>query len=205
MRIILNLLDGDQINYGMEKDAIVIGRSNKCDLVIPHEAMSRVHCKLENKDGELFITDLGSINGVYINGEKIPANSTIPFQTFLHLAFGAVTSAQIELDEGTKIGVSSKIEALNLSKSPAIEEMRIQSQTRTIKTSAPPRTSEPTKKTLKPAAKTSKNSLSRNLLAFIVIMVGLYFALYYGEETTSTQLPESTPAPTKVIENKDHF
>ncbi len=54
-----------------EKDNIVIGRSPSCDLVLSSPNVSRKHALIEKKNGDFFIRDLGSKNGVYFQGLKI--------------------------------------------------------------------------------------------------------------------------------------
>lgn len=102
MRIQLQLLNGEKIDRSIDMDSFVIGRSAKCDVVIPHEGMSRQHCQIEVINGEVFITDLGSTNGVIIDGERIEAHKKVPYATYLTLAFGAVQSMQITLVEPTR-------------------------------------------------------------------------------------------------------
>jgi predicted component of type VI protein secretion system len=99
--MILNvkLITGESLNFKVDKSSCVIGRSGQCDVVIPHESVSRKHCQIDYKDGELFATDLGSINGVLIDGKKITPNKPVMFQSFFTLSFGAVHSLNIELDE----------------------------------------------------------------------------------------------------------
>ena len=50
---------------------MVIGRSRTCDVVIPSAKISRQHASLSRIDGDLFIEDLGSANGLWLNGEKV--------------------------------------------------------------------------------------------------------------------------------------
>lgn len=67
--------------YPLGESEIIIGRHEKCDLVLKKghiskdsvEAMtvSRKHAKIENVDGKYLITDLNSSNGTYINRERI--------------------------------------------------------------------------------------------------------------------------------------
>ena len=111
MNLSIVLLDGEKLHFKIDKESCTIGRSPQCDVVIQHEAMSRKHCLLEVKNGNLYVTDLASSNGVSIEGEKIPPNVPVPYQTFLSLTFGAVQSINIELeetkDEKTKSETSS--------------------------------------------------------------------------------------------------
>lgn len=95
MHIQAKLVNGEIIEQTIDANRCVIGRSSKCDVVIPHEGMSRLHCQIEFIDGEYFITDLGSTNGVLIDNQKIEPHQKTPYQTFLLLSFGAVQSLQI--------------------------------------------------------------------------------------------------------------
>lgn len=52
---------------------ITIGRSEACDLPVPHDAraVGRRHCRVEERDGEVWIKDLDSANHTMLNGERI--------------------------------------------------------------------------------------------------------------------------------------
>lgn len=97
----LKLVNGETIEQSIDKNVIVIGRSAKCDVVVPQDGMSRQHCQIDVVGGEIFVTDLGSTNGVLIDGVKIEPHMKTPYQTFLQLSFGAVQSLQLEADEPT--------------------------------------------------------------------------------------------------------
>lgn len=99
MRLTLKLMNGEILDQSVDTGVIVIGRSSKCTIHVPHEGMSRQHCQIEVVNGELFVTDLNSTNGVFIDGNRIPPNERIPYNTYLQLAFGAVMSVQIDLEE----------------------------------------------------------------------------------------------------------
>jgi hypothetical protein len=55
----------------IEKDTFIIGRSRTCDLVIPSSKVSRQHSSVVRENGEYFLEDLGSANGVWKDGVKI--------------------------------------------------------------------------------------------------------------------------------------
>jgi pSer/pThr/pTyr-binding forkhead associated (FHA) protein len=120
MNLSIVLLDGEKLNFKIDKESCTIGRSPQCDVVIQHEAMSRKHCLLEIKNGNLFVTDLGSSNGVSIEGEKIPPNTPVPYQTFLSLAFGAVQSISIDLEEAKEEKPHSELS------SPSINQRKME-------------------------------------------------------------------------------
>jgi len=49
-----------------------IGRTSDCDLCIPDdERMSRLHARLDWDGTDWIVVDLGSTNGIFVNGEKV--------------------------------------------------------------------------------------------------------------------------------------
>ena len=48
-----------------------LGRGQEVDLTFQHTQISREHCRIEEKDGQLFVVDLGSLNGTFVNDQKI--------------------------------------------------------------------------------------------------------------------------------------
>ena len=50
---------------------MVLGRTNPADVVVQDAQVSRNHCRVALVMGELFVTDLGSSNGTYVDGARI--------------------------------------------------------------------------------------------------------------------------------------
>ena len=50
---------------------LVIGRSPYCTLVLDHPTVSRVHASLRRVNGRIELSDLGSRNGTYVNGQRL--------------------------------------------------------------------------------------------------------------------------------------
>ncbi len=56
----------------IDRAVVLVGRSADCDAVIDFSfKISRMHCVLVQVDADYYIRDLGSMNGVRINGERI--------------------------------------------------------------------------------------------------------------------------------------
>ncbi|ACE82801.1 FHA domain-containing protein [Cellvibrio japonicus] len=53
------------------KDITVIGRANDCDISLAAAHLSRRHAQLQVVDGMLFVKDLGSANGTFLNGKQV--------------------------------------------------------------------------------------------------------------------------------------
>jgi hypothetical protein len=50
---------------------MLIGRSRDCDVPVDDPNVSRRHAELRNEDGRWIITDLGSTNGIKVNGRRV--------------------------------------------------------------------------------------------------------------------------------------
>jgi diguanylate cyclase (GGDEF)-like protein len=57
--------------HNLESPSITLGRSNKCDIQIDQESVSRAHSKIVNAGRSVRIRDLGSTNGTYVNDELV--------------------------------------------------------------------------------------------------------------------------------------
>lgn len=49
----------------------IIGRGNEAGLTVPHGLVSRQHTEIIERDGRLFVRDLGSLNGTFVNNHRI--------------------------------------------------------------------------------------------------------------------------------------
>jgi len=72
--------------YATEGD-IKVGRAEHCELVLRSKRISREHCRLFFRDGEWWIEDLKSQNGIHLNGvkilsEKLKNNDTLQIGDF---------------------------------------------------------------------------------------------------------------------------
>ena len=65
---LLSLSEGPSIV--LDKPILLFGRHQECDVVLNSKKVSRRHCCLAQVHDYLVIRDLGSTNGIRINGES---------------------------------------------------------------------------------------------------------------------------------------
>jgi FHA domain len=61
--------DGPDIN--LERAMVVVGRHPSCDTRLDSLRVSRHHCCMTQENGEVMVRDLGSTNGIRINGQRV--------------------------------------------------------------------------------------------------------------------------------------
>jgi pSer/pThr/pTyr-binding forkhead associated (FHA) protein len=57
---------------------LLIGRSRDCDIPVEDPNVSRRHAELRFEDGRWVIADLGSTNGVKVNGRRVENSALEP-------------------------------------------------------------------------------------------------------------------------------
>lgn len=55
----------------LDKDRMTLGRKPDNDIVLPHPAMSGSHAAFNFIMDDVFVEDLGSTNGTYVNGKRV--------------------------------------------------------------------------------------------------------------------------------------
>jgi pSer/pThr/pTyr-binding forkhead associated (FHA) protein len=66
-----------------------IGRGRGCTIMLPQALVSRQHCEIFESSGKLMVRDLGSLNGTFVNNQKIAEPSPINSEELLSI--GTVT------------------------------------------------------------------------------------------------------------------
>jgi pSer/pThr/pTyr-binding forkhead associated (FHA) protein len=55
----------------IEKDVTTAGRHPESDIFLDDITVSRRHAEIRRKDGAFFVHDMGSLNGTYVNRERV--------------------------------------------------------------------------------------------------------------------------------------
>lgn len=72
-----NQINGELVPVGggdtipLIRETLTIGRRESCDIPLRMPNVSGIHCELMNRDGYWYIRDLGSTNGIKVNGVRV--------------------------------------------------------------------------------------------------------------------------------------
>ena len=85
----------------------IIGRGREgVTLTIPHKLVSRQHTKIFEREGKLFVQDLGSLNGTFVNNQRIDGEQLLKPNELLTL--GNVTFRAVYEDKVEAIAVTTE-------------------------------------------------------------------------------------------------
>ncbi len=116
-----------QLSENFIQETITIGRSSSADFQVPVEDVSRLHAEICVRGSSIFVKDLGSINGTYLNGVKLEAKKEYLFTTGDEIEFGKklahitieslevpvpVSSSTTDLDEHTHTGPAIELDSI---------------------------------------------------------------------------------------------
>ncbi|WP_223125428.1 protein kinase domain-containing protein [Streptomyces sp. TRM68367] len=109
-RVTLTVLQGplrDRTFEFHERTTCVVGRADDCTLQLPEDeeysGISRHHCLLDINPPDVRVRDLGSVNGTYVNGDKIGQRDTGPPPQ----EADRLPSSERELADGDEIGLGT--------------------------------------------------------------------------------------------------
>ena len=60
----------------VDREKLVIGRGNDCEVILPERQISRYHAEILHETGKFFLHDLDSKNGTHLNGNQV--KGTVP-------------------------------------------------------------------------------------------------------------------------------
>src|SRR5262245_15769524 len=71
------LAAGERREVAVTKEEFLIGRGADCDLRLKAPAVSRHHCLLRVRGGEVTLADLGSANGTFVNSVRLRSQANL--------------------------------------------------------------------------------------------------------------------------------
>lgn len=96
-------------SWSIEKERVIIGRSEDCDIVLVERQVSRHHARIRRLDSQYVLEDLGSRNGTYVNGREVTGpyvlqdGDEIQIALCVRLSFvGAEATAPLVFERGKR-------------------------------------------------------------------------------------------------------
>ncbi|HEX7665621.1 MAG TPA: sigma-54-dependent Fis family transcriptional regulator, partial [Polyangiaceae bacterium] len=77
--------DDDVRRLALGSAAVTIGRSDTCNLHIPHSSVSRTHARVVTGERGLEVEDLGSANGTFVDGQPVKGRAPLPVGSILKI------------------------------------------------------------------------------------------------------------------------
>ncbi|MDR1862116.1 MAG: FHA domain-containing protein [Candidatus Ancillula sp.] len=74
---VLVVVGANEERFLIDKDVSKVGRSENVDVFLNSHSVSREHAEIERRNGEFIITDLGSLNGTYVNMQVIESPTVL--------------------------------------------------------------------------------------------------------------------------------
>jgi pSer/pThr/pTyr-binding forkhead associated (FHA) protein len=107
--------EGQRREIAITKEDFLIGRGSDCDLRLRHSAISRHHCQLRFRADEVTLSDLGSANGTFVNGQRVRSQAAVHHGD--EIAFGDFRFVlDLEGASGISWGPGSSIAPENLTR-----------------------------------------------------------------------------------------
>lgn len=93
----------------------VLGRAKECEFSVPYKLLSREHAALTVEGSELYVEDLGSSNGCFVNGERVQKAVLTDGDkvAFAKLAFTVVAPSAKGSSPSIKVKPTSSVEEIN--------------------------------------------------------------------------------------------
>jgi predicted component of type VI protein secretion system len=63
--------DGNRVEIALSKPATIFGRGAECDIQVPVSSISRQHCEISIAGDQVWVADLGSSNGTFVNNDRV--------------------------------------------------------------------------------------------------------------------------------------
>lgn len=161
------------------RNRLVVGRDKGCDLMLPSKLLSRQQAELVVKGGSLWVHDLGSSNGTFVDGKRIEKTFLKGGETlsFAKIDFQVIAPTVKEDLDQTMVRQAIDIETIEQAKKASLEDSLGDLELELV----------PTEEELAEAAALQAQAgrsrtlgLALSVVALAVVAAGLWFFLNQG-------------------------
>lgn len=120
-----------------------VGRGRDCSIMLRHPLVSRQHCEIFEAGGALLVRDLGSLNGTFVNNQRIEGDA--PLHPGQLLTIGTVTfRAMYDANDSADSPPTTPAPTMKQGKSSETDAEGTVSSRPTLRSPPPPRETPPT-------------------------------------------------------------
>ena len=100
---------------------MVAGRDATCQLSDPDETLSRQHAEITVEDGRVYVRDLGTANGTWVDGQRLPQGAAlIPIRPGQQVLLGHAALSVVWERAGERVGATNATSARTVFAAPAM-------------------------------------------------------------------------------------
>jgi len=103
---------------------IMLGRGEEAKFRIQHDLVSRRHCEFFERQGQVYVRDLGSTNGTFLNDEQVPASTKTAVSPGAVVRVGGLSFA-VDYQPSSVLDLSATVEGQGHHGGPATGESRV--------------------------------------------------------------------------------
>jgi hypothetical protein len=89
-RVTIRTASGEIREYELTKPTTSIGRQPGNDIVLNTAAVSRYHAQFDTAEGQVYLVDLGTVNGTFVNDEQVEPGGSVALQNGDRVVMGDV-------------------------------------------------------------------------------------------------------------------
>lgn len=110
MRIEILIENEEPRIYPLNRQKLIVGSLDTCDIVVKHKGISRKHIIITTSDDKIFVSDQGSTNGTYINEQRLIPGRTTEMTSFFPVRLGDdVLITLLSDDEAQDLGPETNL------------------------------------------------------------------------------------------------
>ncbi|HXH30807.1 MAG TPA: FHA domain-containing protein [Bacteriovoracaceae bacterium] len=94
----------------VDKNSFTIGRSDGADLILNDKSVSRVHIKISFEDERIWLEDLASGNGSWLDGEQLVSHKRVAYKNGQVIALAGTNGITVNVEF---VGAQSRITSIN--------------------------------------------------------------------------------------------
>lgn len=129
----IRVYSGNELKTQLElgEERITLGRTDENTIVLPDSGVSRVHAAIEYQDGDYYVVDLESRNGVFLNSNKVAREKLkywdeIQIHNFVikYMAKAGIGASNDQDSDTASSLASDKTEFYNLTDKAQLDKLR---------------------------------------------------------------------------------